>query len=70
MNALLPGGGPRRSPQRLSHLRTLAPEDLNGHSVEDESEDEDIATVEGHKHQQTMTRKRPKVKKISLPYTV
>ncbi len=65
----LPGGGLRRSPQRLSHLRTLAPEELNGHSLDDESEDEDIATVEGQHLQHTM-RKRPKVKKISLPYTV
>ena len=65
----LPGGGLRRSPQRLSHLRTLAPEELNGHSVDDESEDEDISTVEGQHLQHTM-RKRPKVKKISMPYTV
>jgi hypothetical protein len=30
---------------RLSHLKTLAPEELNG--AEDDSEDEEIATVEG-----------------------
>ena len=62
----LPSGGMRRSPQRLPQLKTLAPEDLNGFE-EDESEDDDIATVEGHLQQLTM---RKRGKKISLPYTV
>ena len=57
------GGGMRRSPQRLPHLKSLAVADLNG--VEEESEDDEIATVEG----QTM-RNRQRGKRISLPYTV